>query len=132
MTVYIHDRDTALQQVATAIGYRKDGGSEEMSQLTIPDPFPAIALPQGFRLKSLADGNDLRRLHRVLWRGFAHGAEPPDDRRMGLGRAEVLEGVRRCGVRGATVAYVGSATSFYRSLGFRQIYRCSTWRREWA
>jgi predicted N-acetyltransferase YhbS len=135
----------------------------------------------------LADENNLPKVHRVLWRGFDHGAEPPDEglderrfmqsapnfdpglnivveapdgnfvsycgmwyepvnriayvepvatdpdyRRMGLGRASVLEGVRRCGMRGATVAYVGTATPFYQSLGFRQVYQCSTWRREWT
>jgi len=186
LRVYVNDWDVELQRIAAAAGYAKDGGAEEMSQLAIPDPFPSIALREGFRLQSLADENDLRKLHRALWRGFDHGAEPsdegleerrfmqsapnydrdlnvvvvspggeyvaycgmwcepenriayvepvatdPDYRRMGLGRAAVLEGVRRCGCRGATVAYVGSARPFYQALGFRQIYHCSRWRRVW-
>ncbi len=54
----------------------------------------------------------------------------PDYRRMGLGNTAVLEGIRRCGVLGATVAYVGSTQPIYLSMGFREIYNCSVWRRE--
>ncbi|MFC1736385.1 GNAT family N-acetyltransferase [Candidatus Hydrogenedentota bacterium] len=56
----------------------------------------------------------------------------PEGRRMGLGSAAVLEGIRRCGKEGATVAYVGSATRFYQSMGFRRVYDCSVWQREWT
>ena len=185
LRAYINDWDLEFQRLAAAMGYHKGGGSEPMSKFVIPDPFPPISLPDGFRLKSLAEDNDLRKVHRVLWRGFDHGGEPPEEgiewrklmqsapnfrkelnvvveaaegsfvsycgmwvepthriayvepvatdpdyRRMGLGRAAVLEGIRRCGEQGATIAYVGSATPFYRSLGFRQIYNRSLWRRE--
>jgi GNAT superfamily N-acetyltransferase len=51
-----------------------------MSYLPVPDPFPTIRLPEGFRLISLADDNDLPRLTRLIWRGFDHGDGPPDDR----------------------------------------------------
>ncbi|MBN2581993.1 MAG: GNAT family N-acetyltransferase [Planctomycetes bacterium] len=56
----------------------------------------------------------------------------PDYRRKGLARAAVLEGIRRCGQRGATVAYVGAIKPLYLSLGFRQVYNRSAWRREWS
>ncbi len=59
-------------------------------------------------------------------------ATDPDYRRMGLGRAAVLEGIRRCGALGARVAYVGTAMPFYLSFGFRQIYNRSAWERAWA
>jgi predicted N-acetyltransferase YhbS len=55
----------------------------------------------------------------------------PEFRRMGLGRAAVCEGIRRCGEAGATVAYVGTAWSFYDSVGFTQIFNRSLWRKEW-
>ena len=58
-------------------------------------------------------------------------ATDPDYRRMGLGSAAVLEGIRRCGEEGATAAYVGTSRPFYQSLGFRQVYSCSAWQREW-
>ena len=192
LNVYINDRDDALQAVAAEMGYRKQGidhamhaGFEAMSHFLIPDPFPAIKVPNGFRLKSLAEDNDLRKLTRVIFRGFNHGNEPPDDgieerrfmqlapnyqkdlnivveapdggfvsycgmwyepvhriayvepvctdpdhRHMRLASTAVLEGIRRCGEQGATVAYVGAIRPIYLSIGFRQIYTCSAWRRE--
>ncbi len=43
----------------------------------IPDPFPSITLPDGFRLTSLAEECDWAKVHRVLWRGFDHGEDVP-------------------------------------------------------
>lgn len=183
LKAYVNDFDRAFAEVVAARGYRLDPGSARpMSQFDIPSPFPAIPLPAGFRLISLADENDLRKIHRVLWRGFNHPGEPPEEglegrrkmqsgphfrkdltiiaeapngeyasycgmwydatnriayvepvatdpsyRRMGLGRAAVLEGIRRCGALGATVAYVGSEQPFYLSFGFRKIYTEDCW-----
>jgi predicted N-acetyltransferase YhbS len=187
LCVYINDWDEEFQKMASQHGYARRDACEPMSHLDIPDPFPPIALPGGFRLTSLAEGNDLRKVSRVLWRGFNHGDEPPDDgledrvfmqsapsyrkdlnvvvkapdgdfvsycgmwyepvhsvayvepvatdpdyRRMGLGRAAVLEGVRRCGALGARVACVGTAKPFYLSFGFRQIYNRRVWQRQWT
>jgi GNAT superfamily N-acetyltransferase len=54
-------------------------------------------------------------------------ATDPAYRRMGLGRAAVLEGIRRCGKLGASVAYVGSNQPFYLSMGFNIIYTSECW-----
>jgi GNAT superfamily N-acetyltransferase len=157
-----------------------------MSQFIIPDPFPSIRLPAGFRLKSLADDNDLVKSDRVIWRGFNHPGEPPADgpagrlrmqsgpnfrkdltivveaptgdfvafgglwyeavnrfgyvepvatdpdyRRLGLGTAAVLEGIRRCGELGATVAYVATDKPFYLAMGFRKLYTQQCWLKAW-
>jgi ribosomal protein S18 acetylase RimI-like enzyme len=51
----------------------------------------------------------------------------PDYRRRGLGKAAVLEGVRRCGELGAMVAYVGSNQPFYQALGFELLFSCNCW-----
>ena len=53
-------------------------------------------------------------------------ATDPAYRKMGLGKAAVLEAVRRCGTLGAKQAYVGSSQQFYYSIGFRP-YATSTW-----
>jgi len=187
LRLHINDEDDDFQKLASEMGYVKGDGCESMSHFPIPVPFPAVPLPAGFRLKSLAEDNDLRKLNRALWRGFDHGDEPPDDaiedrkfmqaapnyrkdlnivveapdgnfvsycgmwyepvhsiayvepvatdpdyRRMGLASAAVLEGIRRCGEQGATVAYVGAIRPIYLSIGFRQIYNCSAWQREWT
>ena len=59
-------------------------------------------------------------------------ATDPSYRRMGLGRAAVLEGIRRCGEQGAQIAYVGSTMPFYQSMGFRLLYQSTVWQRSWT
>ena len=54
-------------------------------------------------------------------------ATDPRYRRLGLGKAAVLEGLRRCGALGARVAYVGSDPLFYQALGFKQVYNSECW-----
>lgn len=56
-------------------------------------------------------------------------ATDPDYRRMGLGTAVVLEGIRRCTAEGATVAYVGSNQPFYQLMGFETAYVQGLWRK---
>lgn len=51
----------------------------------------------------------------------------PDYRRMGLGVAVVLEGIRRCGAEGATVAFVGSEQPFYLAMGFEKLFDIHLW-----
>lgn len=189
LKLWINDEDAAGQALARAAGYTRTEHGDPMACFDVPTPFPSIALPAGFSLRSLADDNDLRKVDRVLWRGFNHGDEPPEDgdglkgrafmqsapnyrhdlnivavapeghfvaycgmwmepgagrcyvepvatdpdyRRMGLGAAAVLEGIRRCALEGARAAWVGSTQPFYRSLGFHQRYRSTIWERRWG
>ncbi len=53
-------------------------------------------------------------------------ATVPAYRRMGMGKAAVLEGVKRCRELGAKKAFVGSSQQFYYSIGFRP-YSTKTW-----
>jgi len=187
IAIWVNDFDTGLQSLVSERGYHSvEGAKDFWSIFEICDPFPAIKLPDGFRLQSLADENDLNKLHRVLHRGFDHPGEPPADgvagrermqsapnyrrdlnivtvapdgtyasycgmwqdhanrvayvepvctdpdyRRMGLGTAVVLEGIRRCGADGATIAVVGSDQPFYMSMGFRKLFDVNLWAREW-
>lgn len=54
-------------------------------------------------------------------------ATDPDYRRMGLGKAAVLEGIRRCGGLGATMAFVGSDQWFYQAMGFKKGFHSECW-----
>ena len=54
-------------------------------------------------------------------------ATDPNYRRMGLGKAAVLEGIRRCADRGAVEAFVGSNQAFYLALGFEVQYVSQCW-----
>ena len=183
--VFISDRNSGFIDLLQSQGYQhKPGYDRPLAVFRIPETFPEITLPAGYRLKSLAEDNDLHKIHRALWRGFNHPGEPPEEgikdraqmqsvpnfrkdlnivveapdgyfvaysgtwyepvnryayvepvatdpdyRRLGLGRAAVLEGIRRCGKLGASVAYVGSDLPFYLSFGFEVLYTAQCWRK---
>ncbi|MFN2190212.1 MAG: GNAT family N-acetyltransferase [Candidatus Promineifilaceae bacterium] len=183
LKVYVKDFDRAFQRLVRSRGYERQQRLDwSMLKYAILEPFPAIQLPEGFRIKSLAEDNDLAKIDRVLWRGFDHPGEPPEEsiedrkkmqsgpnfrkdltmvveapngffvafaglwfdpvndigyvepvatdpdyRRMGLGTAAVLEGIRRCGELGATAAFVGSDMAFYRAMGFQKLYTSKCW-----
>lgn len=187
LCAYVNNNDEEFVSLVRESGYERDPESDRpMAMFDIPDPFPQITLPEGFRLKSLADDADWAKVHRVLWRGFNHGddvpmneeefesrrrmfdtpkarrdlkivveapdgnfavfcgmfyeptgrfgyVEPvatiPEYRRMGLGKAAVLEGIRRCTMLGADKAYVGNDLPVYLSTGFKVIYISQCWRK---
>lgn len=54
-------------------------------------------------------------------------ATDPKYRKLGLGKAAVLEGVIRCGKRGAQRAFVGSSQQFYYNIGFDPIATDTAW-----
>lgn len=184
---FVNDIDESFTDLVKARGYQHHPDKDRpMAMMVIPDPFPEITLPPGFRLVSLAEEPDWRKVHRVMWRGFNHPGEPdmspeeleerrlmfdtvtarrdlkiavaapndefaafcgmfyqpegqfgyvepvatdPDYRRMGLGKAAVLEGIRRCAALGATHTYVGSDQPFYLSFGFEVIYVSQCWQK---
>ena len=185
LLAFVNDQDDDFLALVKSLGYvRKPEWNRPFSKFSIPEPFPEIELPPGFRLTSLAEECDWEKVHRALWRGFNHEGEPPsgedelesrrkmfdtpkarrdlkiavaapdgsfvsfcgmfyqpenrfayvepvatdpDYRRLGLGRAAVLEGIRRCSDLGATVAYVGSDQAFYLSFGFEVINASECW-----
>lgn len=54
-------------------------------------------------------------------------ATDPEYRKMGLGKAAVLEGIRRVGALGAKTVLVGSSQQFYYSIGFKPYAKASEW-----
>jgi predicted N-acetyltransferase YhbS len=181
--LFINDFDTALEDEAANHGYELlSGYAEGYSRLALDKPIPAPVLPDRFRLQSLAEDNDQRKINRCLWRGFNHEGEQPEEeangpavaqhapnfrkdltmvavepggeyvsyagiwlvadlgfayvepvatdpdyRRMGLGRAAVLETARRVQAEGARVAWVGSDHDFYMALGFEKKFQRNLW-----
>lgn len=113
---YVNDFDADFEAEVKARGYKKDTAwTRPMSQFTIPTPFPDIPLPAGFKLQSLADEHDLWKLHRVLWRGFNHAGEPPEDGIAGRKKMESVPNYRQ-ELKIVTVAPDGDFVSF-----------CGTW-----
>ncbi|WP_425448257.1 GNAT family N-acetyltransferase [Dethiothermospora halolimnae] len=54
-------------------------------------------------------------------------ATDPDYRKLGLGKAAVLEGIRRVGELGAKKVLVGSSQQFYYSIGLRPFSTATEW-----
>jgi predicted N-acetyltransferase YhbS len=78
LRAYINDFDQAFTALARSRGYAAvEPLGRPLGWLKIPASVPAGRVPLGFRIKSLADDNDLSKVHRVLWRGFGHEGEPP-------------------------------------------------------
>lgn len=57
-------------------------------------------------------------------------ATDPEYRRMGCGKAAVLEAVNRCRKLGALKAYVGSSQQFYYNIGFRPCSNQTWWEKK--
>jgi hypothetical protein len=108
---------------AGAVTYRPPAGAATRGGGDVPEEI--VGRFRGFRIAALAAWSlmDFVRYRRMR-----------DTKKvtLGPGRAAVLEGIRRYGAPGATVACVGSTKPFYRSLGFRPAYRSPAWQREWA
>jgi len=181
--LFICEFDTDLEESAHSRGYEKwSEHVEENSMYRLDKGVTEAALPEGFYIQSLADELDLRKINRVLWRGFNHPGPPPEEeiqgryegmqapnfrkdltivivapdgefvsysgmwivpanrvaylepvatdpdyRRMGLGKAAVLESIRRAAALGADVAWVGSGQEFYRAIGFEMMFSVYPW-----
>ena len=54
-------------------------------------------------------------------------ATDPEYRKLGLGKAAVLEAIGRCGRLGAKQAYVGSSQQFYYQIGFHPLPASTFW-----
>ena len=54
-------------------------------------------------------------------------ATVPEYRKMGLGKAAVLEGIKRCGELGAKQAVVATSQQFYCNIGFYPIHTDTWW-----
>jgi hypothetical protein len=57
-------------------------------------------------------------------------ATDPEYRKIGMGKAAVLEGIRRVGELGAKTAIVGSSQQFYYSIGLRPFSTATLWKKD--
>ena len=105
----------------------------EMESMRTREGFDAPYLNMNLRILVVAANGDYA-AHCGMWcipnSGYAY-VEPvftlPEYRKMGLGKAAVLEGVNRCGKLGAKRAYVLSSQQFYYSIGFYPIQNETWW-----
>src|SRR6056297_975673 len=181
------EEDQGLTDLAvTHMFERVEDYPQCMSVFDVSENSLDYRLPDGFTVCSLDEENDLKKVSRVLWRGFNHEGEPdieteledrklmqsapnydkrlniiikapdgnyvsyagiwyepsqniayvepvatdPDYRRMGLGKAAVLESIKAVHkLYGAKKAYVGTAMDFYLVFGFKQLYCNWAWKK---
>ena len=77
LNAFVDDTDLEFTSLVKSRGYvHQPRGDRPMSRFEIPDPFPELTLPEGFRILSLAEEPDWAKVHKVMWRGFNHGDEP--------------------------------------------------------
>jgi len=80
LRAYVNDFDDEFEALVQSRGYELvEDEDRPLSHLKLTADMPRPGVPQGFRIKSLAEDNDLRKIDRVLWRGFNHPGEPPED-----------------------------------------------------
>jgi predicted N-acetyltransferase YhbS len=74
----IYDHDGAFRAIVRARGYRRnDEYTLWDSVFTIESELPEYSLPEGYRLQSMADDNDLERRRKAFGLGFDH-LDPKD------------------------------------------------------
>ena len=81
--VFVHDYDAEHCRLMAEKGYEHESALDRpMSKITIADAFPdgleRRPLPDSYGFGSLQEEFDLRKMNRVLYRGFNHPGEPDE------------------------------------------------------
>jgi len=80
--VYLDEQDDEWHQIALELGYERmiDEGFTEVTAMLAATALPeTIDVPDGFEIIGLDEDDDVRKVHRVMHRGFNHEGEPPED-----------------------------------------------------
>lgn len=131
------DNDFDIERYYNAIwrGFdnQRQRNEKEIESMKKREGFDAPHLNLNLRILVVAPNGDYAS-HCGMWylpsSNYAY-VEPvftlPEYRRMGLGKAAVLEGIKRCGESGAKYAYVLSSQQFYYSIGFYPLQTETVW-----
>ncbi|MGE5573550.1 MAG: GNAT family N-acetyltransferase [Bacteroidota bacterium] len=191
LVIWVHDNDPFRRGILGRRGYRQSEGCEFQTRMNLDAEVPPVELPEGYSIRSVAEGVDLdsrgeavarafnpsideHRISRqieaylmmrkapsyrmdldlvtvfhdtvvtsacIVWldeRNRTGYVEPvathPDYQRKGLGRAVVLEGLKRLKNLGARVAYVNPygewRCRFYTAIGFTPYDTYRAWAKE--
>lgn len=89
LKVMIPDRDTTFQNLALRSGFQSTLEKQTVLMIKITDALN-YQLPEGFRIVSMSDDWDFLQYNRVMWRGFDHDGEAPQDEEEILWRKTML------------------------------------------
>ncbi len=78
LRVWVTEREKGKRELLATNGYKLIH-AEPVTIFSYSKKFPEIQLPGGFVKMSLAEENDLAKIHACLWQGFDHGPNPDDD-----------------------------------------------------
>lgn len=127
------DVDRYYNAIWRGFDNQRPRNTAEIKSMEKREGFDAPHLDLSLRILVVAPNGDYA-AHCGMWHipnsAYAY-VEPvftlPEYRKMGLGKAAVLEGVNRCGRRGAKRAYVGSSQQFYYQIGFYPVHNETWW-----
>lgn len=110
----IPDTDEEFQKVASRNGFRAADDRELNAVFDIASGSFDYALPDGYSVRTLENGYDIRKYNRVLWRGFDHDGEPPETAESLADREKSLVGGPHAnlGLKIAVVAPDGEYASY--------------------
>ena len=130
------DVDRYYSAIWKGFDNKRERNEIELESMKNREGFDAPHLNLNLRILVIAPNGDYAS-HCGMW--YIPGSEYayvepvftlPEYRKMGLGRAAVLEGVKRCGKLGAKQAYVLSSQQFYYNIGFYPIQNETWWKRK--
>jgi GNAT superfamily N-acetyltransferase len=127
------DIDKYYEAIWKGFDNTRERNEVELESMRNREGFDAPHIDMDLRILVVAPNGDYA-AHCGMW--YLPGSEYayvepvftlPEYRKMGLGKAAVLEGVKRCGKLGAKYAYVLSSQQFYYSIGFYPVQNETWW-----
>lgn len=127
------DADRYYNAIWRGFNNQRQRNEREIESMRTREDFGAPYLNLNLRILVVSPSGDYA-AHCGMWcipnSGYAY-VEPvftlPEYRKMGLGKAAVLEGINRCAKLGAKRAYVLSSQQFYYSIGFYPVQNETWW-----
>lgn len=93
--IWVPGPDPSLEAVLADHEFEPTTEAEPLAYRSLGRRLPGAILPDGYRLATLAEEDDIRQVNRVLWRGFDHPGPPPEDEIPGRERMQRSTHFRR-------------------------------------
>jgi predicted N-acetyltransferase YhbS len=92
--IYVDDADIDTQELLKRKGFHPSDWGESHARMKLDVPVAMPAPRPGYIIQSLAEENDLAKVNRVLWRGFNHQGDPPEEGIQWRARAQATPNYR--------------------------------------